>query len=166
MEKVYLIPKWITDYYKKFRLREKTKCFKTCSKCGETKLISKFFTDRRNLDDYSGICKTCRNKYYRARYARDKERIKTLNQKYREDHKESYQKYTRKYRRDHREYFKDLHRKYYLKNREAVIEKSKKYYQEHKEACQARKKLWRIKNEEKVREYNKEYKLKHKSTSF
>ncbi len=132
MKKVFTISKWMTDYHKKFILKEETKCFKTCSKCGETKLISGFPADRRNLDSYSGICKTCRNKYYRARYARDKDKIKALNQKYREDHKESYQEYTRKYRADNREYFKDRGRKHYLKNREAVIEKSKKYYQEHK----------------------------------
>jgi len=114
---IYPSPKWITDYYKEFRLRERTKCFKTCSKCGETKLISGFPADRRNLDGYSGICKTCRNKYYQKRYARDKDKIKALNQKYREDHQESYQKYVRKYREDNREYFKDLAKKHYLKNR-------------------------------------------------
>ncbi len=166
MKKFFTIPKWMADYYKKFILKEKTKCLKICSKCGETKLISGFPADRRNLDGYSGVCKTCRNKYYRERYARDKDRIKALNKKYREDHKESRQKYSRKYREDHREHLKDMHRKHYLKNREAIIEKSKKYYQVHKESCQARKKLWRLKNKEKVREYNKEYKLKHKSTSL
>ena len=166
MKKFFTIPKWMTDYYKKFILKEKTKCLKICSKCGETKLISEFFADRRSSDGYSGVCKTCRNKYYRERYTRDKDRIKALNKKYREDHKESRQKYNQKYREDHREYLKDMHRKHYLKNREAIIEESKKYYQGHKESCQARGKLWRLKNEDKVREYNKEYKLKHKSTSL
>ena len=93
---------------------------------------------RRNLDGHSGICKTCRNKYYLERYARDKDTIKALNKKYREDHKESYQEYSRRYREEHKELFKDL----------------------------ARKRLWRVKNEEGIREYNKKYKLKHKIASL
>jgi hypothetical protein len=166
LKEVYPIPKRINDHHKKLRLKEKTKCFKTCSKCGETKSISGFPVDRRRPDGHSGICKTCRNKYYQARYARDKEKIMAFNKKYREDHKESYQKYIRKYREDHKKYFKDLARKHYLKNREAIIEKSKKYYQEHEQACLARGRIWRIKNKERIREYNKKYKLKHKIASF
>ena len=100
MKGVYPSPKWVNEYHKEFRLKERAKCFKTCSKCGETKLISRFPTDRRNLDGHSGICKTCRNKYYLERYARDKDRIKVLNKKYREEHKESYQEYSRRYREE------------------------------------------------------------------
>ena len=159
---VYRSPRYMTDYHKEFRLKERAKCFKTCSKCGETKLISKFPDDRRNPDGYSGICKTCKNKYYRARYARDKDRILAVAQKYREDHRESCQEYNRRYREEHKELFKDSARKYYLRNRRAIIEKSNKYNQEHKEACQARRKLWRIKNKDKIRGYNKRYKLEHK----
>jgi len=158
-------PKWLTDYYKEFGLKEKTKCFKTCSKCGETKLISKFSADRRNLDGYRGICKTCVKKYYQARYARDKDRIKALNKRYAEDNKKSRRKYNRKYRKDHREYLKETARKWYLEDKEAIKERSLKYYQEHKEACQTKRELWRIKNREKIKKYNREYKRKHKITS-
>ena len=165
MKKSYFILKGITDYHKDFRLKEKTKCFKICSKCKEIKLISKFPADRRSLDGLSGICKNCQNKYSQGRYVRNKEKILALNKKYREEHKEAYQKYIRKYREDHREYFKNLSREFYLKNREAIIERNNKYYQDHKEICQARKKLWRIKNKERIGEYNKKYKLEHKKIS-
>ena len=167
VEGVYHIPKWITDYHKKFMLKERTRCFKTCSKCGETRLISRFPIDRRNPDGYSGICKTCKNKYYQARYARDKDRIKALNQKYqekyREVHKESYQEYSRRYREEHKELFKDFAKKYYLRNRRAVIERSKKYYQDHKEAVAVRKKRYREENRDKIREYERKYRLSEKS---
>lgn len=43
---VYPIPKWITDYHKNFRLRQRSKCFKTCSKCGEVRSIGDFVKDR------------------------------------------------------------------------------------------------------------------------
>jgi len=50
------------------KIRERTICFKTCSKCGETKLISKFSLDKRNPDGRTNICKACRvleaEKYY------------------------------------------------------------------------------------------------------
>ncbi len=155
-------PEWLTEYYKEFGLKEKTKCFKTCTKCGETKLISKFFVERRNPDGYKGICKTCVKKYYQARYARDKDRIKALNKKYRKDHKESRQKYDRKYREDHREYLKELARKWYSENKEAIKVRSLKYYHENKEACNVKRELWRIKNREKIKKYNREYNRKHK----
>ena len=167
MKGVYRDPRYVTDYYKEFRLRERTKCFKTCSKCGETKLISRFPTDRRNPDGYSGICKTCKNKYYQARYARDKDRIKALNQKYqekyREAHKESYQEYSRRYREEHKELFKVSARKYYLRNRGVVIERSKKYYQDHKEAVAVRKKRYRGENQDKIKEYKRKYRLSKKA---
>jgi len=43
----------------KRKSRIKTKCFKTCSKCGETKLISKFSIDKRNPDSRTRVCKEC-----------------------------------------------------------------------------------------------------------
>ena len=158
-------PKWLTDYYKEFRLKEKTRCFKTCSKCGEIKLISKFSDERRNSDGHRGICKTCVNKYYKQKYSMNKEKIKALNKKYVEDHKESRQKYDRKYREDHREHLKELARKWYLENKEAIKERNLKYYHENKVACQIKRELWRIKNRENIKKYNREYKRKRKITS-
>ncbi|GAI77260.1 unnamed protein product, partial [marine sediment metagenome] len=68
MKEVYPIPKWATDYHKNFMLKERTKCFKTCLKCGETKLIFKFSVDKRNIDGRVNVCKACRSieslKYY------------------------------------------------------------------------------------------------------
>ncbi len=43
-------PRWITDYCKNFRLRQRTKFFKTCSKCGEVRSIGDFVKDRRYKD--------------------------------------------------------------------------------------------------------------------
>ncbi|MBA7553243.1 hypothetical protein ES705_45833 [subsurface metagenome] len=158
-------PEWLMDYYKEFGLKEKTKCFKICTKCGETKFISKFFVERRNPDGYKGICKTCVKKYYQERYARDKDRIKALNKKYRKDHKEPRQEYDRKYREDHRGYLKEIAKKWYLKNKKAIKKRNLKYYQENKEACQIRRKLWIEKNRERIKKYNREYKRNHKITS-
>lgn len=75
MKGVYRDPRYVTDYYKEFRLRERTKCFKTCSKCGETKLISKFPLDKKNLDGHLGICKSCKSLYYKEKYRRAEREI-------------------------------------------------------------------------------------------
>ena len=165
MKKVYLIPKWGTDYHKDFRLKEKTKCFKTCSKCEETKLIFRFSVDKRNLDDRTNICKKCRSQEYLEYYYHNRGKILMQSKEYRGTHKRDRSIYFRNYQEEHKERFKVLAREHYLKNREAIIEKSKRYYQEHKEAVAVRKRLWRIKNEERIRKYNREYKLKRKIAS-
>ena len=162
MKGVYPIPKWVTDYYKEFRLRERTKCFKTCSKCGETKLISRFTTDRRNLDGHSGICKECRKRYYLERYHQNRDKILRQNKKYRDAHQRERRIYFRNYQEEHKELFKDFAREYYLKNRETIIEKVKKYRQGHKEVVALRKKRYREENRGKIREYGRKYRLSKK----
>ena len=165
LRKVYLIPKWGTDYHKDFRLREKTKCFKACSKCGETKLIFRFSVEKRNPDGRTGICKECSNREYLKYYYRNRGKILIQSKIYRETHKRYRSVYLKNYQERHKERFKVLARERYLKNREAIIEKSKRYYQEHKEAVAVRKRLWGIKNEERIRKYNREYKLKREIAS-
>jgi len=159
--------KFYLDYHKDFRLKEKTKCFKTCSRCKEIKLISKFPADRRSLDGLSGICRECRNQEQLKYYYHNRGKMLIQNKIYRDTHKRDRRVYSKNYREKNRERFKVLAREFYLKNREAIIKRSNKYYQDHKESCRARKKLWRIKNKEGIREYNKKYKLEHKgATSF
>lgn len=159
---VYHIPNWITNYHKDFRLKEKTKCFKTCSKCGETKLILKFPADRRNLDDHSGICKKCRNREQLKYYYHNRGKILMQNKEYRKTNKGNRSIYFKDYQEEHKEQLKKNARKWYMSNREAIKERNLKYYQEHKEACQARRKLWIERNRERIREYNRGYKLKLK----
>jgi len=142
--------------------RIKTICFKTCSKCGETKLISRFTTDRRNLDGHLGICKECRNRYYSERYHLYRDKVLMRNKKYRNTHKREIRIYFRNYQEEHKELFKDSAREYYLKNREAIIEKVKKYNQGHREAVAVRKKRYREKNRDKIKEYKRKYRLSKK----
>lgn len=163
-------PKWVTDYHKNFRLRQRTKCFKTCSKCGEVRSIKDFVKDRRYKDGLTNICRACRNAYSRERYLVRREeilkQIKTWRAKNKEKIKEKIRVYQKDYQNKNKDRLKLLAKEYYKRHRTRIIKQNKKYYQGHKEACQARKKLWRIKNEERVGEYNKEYKLKHKITSL
>ncbi len=155
-------PKWITDYYEDFRLKERTKCFKTCLKCGEIKLIFKFSLDKRNLDGRTNICKACRSLEGLKYYYHNRVKMLIKNREYLKANKEKRGIYFKNYREKHGEQLKELAKKWYLENKEAIKERNNKYYQEHKEACQARRELWIIKNKERIRKYNREYKRKHK----
>ena len=157
--------KWITDYYKNFRLRQKNKCFKTCSKCGEVRSIGDFVKNRRYKNGFSNVCRACQSAYNRERYLVQKEKFLKRAKVWRDKNKEKRRVYQKDYRNKNKERLKLLAREHYKRHRTRIIEQNKKYYEDHKEACLARKKLWRLKNEERVREYNKKYKLKHKIAS-
>jgi len=158
--------KRINDYYKNFKLRQRSKCFKTCSKCGEVRSIGDFVKDRRYKDGLTNVCRACRNAYNRERYLVRREEVLKQVRAWRAKNKEKIRVHQKDYWNKNKDLLKLLTKEYYKRHRTRIIERNKKYYENHKEACQARKKLWRIKNEERVREYNKKYKLKHKITSL
>ncbi|MBA7575286.1 hypothetical protein ES695_16745 [Candidatus Atribacteria bacterium 1244-E10-H5-B2] len=144
------------------KIREKTKCFKTCSKCGEIKPVFKFSVDKRNLNSRTNICKECRNREALKYYYQNQSKILIQGKEYRDNHKKNRSIYNEKYREDHKEQLKKNAKKWYMSNKEAIKERNLKYYQENKEACQIRRELWIIKNRERIRKYNREYKLKHR----
>jgi len=158
--------KWITDYYKNFRLRQRSKDLKTCSKCGEARDIRDFVKDKRCKGGVTNICRACRNAYNRERYLLRREEILKQIKAWRAKNKDKRRVYQKDYRDKNKDRLRLLAKEHYKRHRTRIIEQNKKYYEDHKETCQVRKKLWRLENEEKVRGYNKEYKLKHKSASF
>ena len=155
-------PKWVTNYYEDFRLKERTKCFKACLKCGEIKLIFKFSLDKRNLDGRTNICKACRNLEALKYYYQNQSKILIQGKEYRDNHKKNRSIYNEKYREDHKEQLKKNAKKWYMSNKEAIKKRNLKYYQENLVACLARRELWRSKNKESIRKYNREYKRKGK----
>ena len=158
--------KWITDYFKNFRLRQRSKGFKTCSKCGEVRSIGDFIKNRRNKDELSNVCRACQSAYNRERYLVRGEEILKRAKVWRDKNKEIIKVHQKDYRNKNKDWLRLLAKEYYKRHRTMIIKRNKKYYKDHKQACQVRKKLWRIKNKEKIREYNKGYKLEHKITSL
>ncbi|GAI65409.1 unnamed protein product [marine sediment metagenome] len=142
--------------------RIKTICFKTCSKCGETKYIFKFSLDKRNLDGRTNVCKACRSREGLNYYYQNQSKILIQGKEYRDNHKKNRNIYNEKYREDHKEQLKKNAKKWYKKNKKRIKKRNLKYYQENLEACQIRRGLWIEKNRERIREYNREYKRKHK----
>ena len=145
--------------------RIKTICFKTCSKCGETKLIFKFSLDKRNLDGRTNICKACRSLESLNYYYHNQVKMLIKNREYLKANKENRSIYSKIYRDRNKERLKGLAKKWYKKNKKRIKKRNLQYYQENKEACQVRRELWIIKNKERIREYNREYKRKHKLAS-
>jgi len=142
--------------------RIKTICFKTCSKCGETKFIFKFSLDKRNPDGRTNICKTCRSLEGLNYYYHNRVKMLIQNREYLKANKENRSIYSKDYRIKNKEHLKKLAGKWYKSNRKKIKKRNLQYYQENKEACQIRRKLWIEKNKEKIREYNREYKRRRR----
>lgn len=87
----------------KRKSRIKTICFKVCSKCGETKLIFKFSTDKRNTDGRHGVCKVCRSKESLEYYYQNRDRILIQNKEYQKTNKKDRSLYFKDYQREHKE---------------------------------------------------------------
>ena len=142
--------------------RIKPICFKTCSKCGETKPVFKFSLDKWNLDGRTGICKECRSREHLKYYYQNRSRILIKVKEYQDNHKKARNIYNKNYREKNKEKLKKNARKWYRSNKKAIKKRNLKYYQENKEACQARRERWIIDNREKIKKYNQEYNLKRK----
>jgi len=147
------------------KFREKTNCFKVCSKCGETKLIFKFSIDKRNLKGRTNICKDCQSREYLKYYYRNRDKILFKIKECRDTIKGERSIYSKNYREKHKERLKKKAQKWYKSNKKAIKKRNLKYYQENKEACKQRRKLWIENNKERIREYNREYKRKRKISS-
>ncbi|MBA7560456.1 hypothetical protein ES695_17915 [Candidatus Atribacteria bacterium 1244-E10-H5-B2] len=158
----YFSPVGLDFQERENKIREKTKCFKTCSKCGEIKPIFKFSIEKRNTDGRLGICKECRNKESLEYYYQNRELILVKIKEYQKINKKDRSLYFKDYWRKHKKQLKENAKKWYKSNKKAIKKRNLKYYQENKEACLDRRKLWIIKNRERIRKYNREYNLKHR----
>lgn len=94
---------------------------RTCTTCGETKLIGAFHRNRSRPSGRHDKCKACMQEYNTARRARlsaddpgweDRERVKN-------------REYQQKWRRDNRDRSNAYSRVYYDRNRERISEKNR-----------------------------------------
>jgi len=81
-----------------------TEYFRTCSKCGETKLIFKFSVDKRNLDGRIRVCKKRRSREYLEYYYHNRGKILIQNKEYRDSHEGHRSIYFKNYQEEHKEY--------------------------------------------------------------
>jgi len=92
---------------------------------------------------------------------KDKDKQKSYNKKYRENHKEE----RKKYREDHKKEKKESDKKYWENHKEEKKAYNEKYKEEHPEEIKEYKKQYSKEHTEEIREYNKKYREKHKKES-
>ena len=104
---------------------------KTCSKCGETKAITEFYTSHNKY-----WCKLCVNSYNREHYAKNADKIKAQHLDY----------YS-----DKREYINTRQQTYYANHIEEVKAREARYKVEHADKVKARELKYRQNNQSKVK---------------
>lgn len=145
---------------------------KTCTKCGEFKLMSEFSSqgsqvraDGSTYKKYRARCKECRKeevaRYGRAYLARHGDAIRERKrEQWRIDNPpkepkpkrtiEEAREYQRKYYEAHKEYYAEYRKKYYADNKEKLDAYVKKWNEENREKLLARRKERNDANREKI----------------
>lgn len=135
---------------------------KICSKCGKLKNLDDFSIDKRNIGGHVGICKSCKNLYYKEKYRENPKKYIERGRIWKEKHPKKRKKYSKEYRETHKEYIKELHRNHYRLNRRRLIAKSKAYYEGHKDEVKLKKKIYRDSHKEETSQYNRRYRGRKK----
>ena len=116
---------------------------KTCTKCGEWKILDEFYKDKSMKDGRKTQCKNCikerekqyykDNAEYRKEYGKqyrqnNKEKIKESSKQYRQNNEEKIKKSSKQWRENNSEYGKQ----YREKNAENIKQKNKQWYEGNK----------------------------------
>ena len=139
---------------------------KICSKCKESKPLSKFSKDKQKSDGYRPSCKECSKKRYEDNkgkvleqmkkwYLKNKEEIIKRKNEYREEHKEEIRKTQKKYYIGNKDKFLGKIKKYQEKNKEKITKRQKKYYENNREKLLVKAKKYRENNKEKINNNSK-----------
>ena len=120
---------------------------KTCTKCGETKVLDSFACQKTGKMGVTAACKVCRNERQKELRAANPERTKAFKKKYYWENPELYRQRAKAYAKDNAEKIKQRR----LARREQDNERWRRYYQEHKDRELARGKRWRVDSPEKYK---------------
>ncbi len=135
---------------------------KVCSRCGGLKDLVDFTIDKRCIGGHAGVCRQCKNRYYRKKYRENPKKYIQLSRIWKEKHLKLVKKYNKKYRKKHKEHIKELHRILYQQNREKLIAKSKAYAERHKDEILIKSKVYRDSHKKEISKYNRRYKKRKK----
>jgi hypothetical protein len=91
---------------------------KKCIKCERILSISEFSRNKKMLDGHLSVCKKCSGEYRKAWAARNRDKLKKNDKKFRDSHPE----YSAAYREKNREKSKAACREWYKKNKEKYNE--------------------------------------------
>lgn len=135
---------------------------KVCNKCGKLKSLASFPIDKRNIGGHSGICRQCKNSYYRGKYRENPQKYIERDRTWKRKHLEYVKKYNEEYQEKHKRHLKKLYQDRYRLNREELIAKSKAYAKEHKDEIRIKSKIYRDSHKKETSQYNRRYREKKK----
>jgi hypothetical protein len=130
---------------------------KTCTKCGELKLLTEYYKKSAAPDGYQSSCKICKSAAHSKYRAENREALLAQKRKHYQDNREREILRSQNYAADHKEDVLLYRKEYYEKNREASLAYGKEYYEENKEARALYSKEYREKNKEAVAASKREY---------
>lgn len=101
---------------------------KKCRKCKIPKSLSEFHKAKTNKDNYSTVCKICRQKEHREYYQRPevKAKLKITRQRYQKQHHKEISEQRKKYRQKHHAEIIKKSRCYFKEHKRELAEKQKK----------------------------------------
>jgi len=140
---------------------------KVCTKCGEEKLLTTEYYEKRkdSKDGFRNQCRICRKtltKEYRKKYNKEywkknKEKLSESNKQYRSKNRDILLKKMKERRIKNIDLYKERDKKYYEQNREYILKQRKKYVEKNKEQVYLSNYKSYHKHIEKRRKYRSEY---------
>ncbi len=130
---------------------------KVCNKCGEVKVLSGYYKEKRRLDGYRSVCKTCTASEAKKYQQKNKEAVASQRKEYRQNNKEEILAKKKAYYQYNKEAIGAKTKKYRQNNKEAIAAHKRDYYQENREELIAYQKEYKQNNKEKVIDYKREY---------
>ena len=124
---------------------------KVCSKCGETKSLDDYQTDKSKKDGKYSSCKLCVSFLRKSYREENKEKVKKQKK---ESYKKNVEKISAKnklYRNIHREKLLIYNKEYYKNNREQLLQRNKDYWVKNKISLNSKYKEYRRKKQEDVK---------------
>lgn len=99
-----------------------------------------------------------KKEYYKAWYAKNKDRVREYGKKYKKENEEKVKKYHRLYWEENKEKIRDYKKEWRRKNAKKILEQSKSYYQKNKEEIKKKVIDYYWENTEKI---SKSHRRKH-----
>jgi 5-methylcytosine-specific restriction endonuclease McrA len=142
---------------------------KTCTKCGETKVLEEFHRDKSQADGRTTRCRSCRvlakqryddqnreavNARQRKQRAERPEHERERARQTRQRNLEAAQARERAYHESHRDERRAYTRQYYAAHRDERLVRSREYHAANREARNARSSQWKKENPDRGRDYN------------
>lgn len=134
---------------------------KRCCACGETKVISEFYTNKGRPDGLQSVCKECSKKRRKEQYYSNQEQELENAREYRDEHREEINANAREYLRQHRNERKEYWKKYAEENAEQLKQRDKRRYEREKERINLVSRLWKRLNRARVNDYQRQYFKEH-----